>query len=986
MQELRRAVERRKPRGGGGGECPFCHRRYTVARSTDGKAKELIRDGEIKLELCDFDGAREAFIKATEHDKTESQAYWGMALAEFKVQYIKDFDANGEPRLQPVCHDISEKVFSASASYKTALKYATDEQRAEYVKYADEIDYIHKQFFRLKSSGLDYDCFICVKVSDGDDKTKKTRDSDLANDLYYHLRDKGLRPFYSERDIQNETGADYEARILYALHSANSMIIVCSDESYLQTRWVKNEYTRFLELIGYERKESDAITIAFSGAPVERLPGKRGAIQGVCLDKPDAYNKLDDFVLAHKTLEAPTISRKSYGDATVEKRSAIRSQVVKRTLGKFEKTTITVSEQAKLDTARDMIESGNFAAAIARCDGILQTNASCSDAYKYKFLAKNGCKNFDAFIASTRNVTDFSDLESAIATGDKTQKSNCYTALYERAMKRVSLSDYAEYISLPDSPQEKIDALTDAYYKYILGSGSASGMCSLFDEIIKTVTNTDRFIAMNIGIAEKLFKANGELAAKYYKKVLEVDPANEQALWFVFVLEKGLYTGNDNDGTNDKIAARKLIAMLSNDEGRAQIERGLFSFGFNKYAHKRIFDICAAELKEQKSQAAAGFDFLLSMIPSKNQKDYSAALQTITVKALAIGLYDVAAVYNDRAIGEDKLNDKAYYYRMCIKKRTAHPIAFTENPEALLDDPDFSAAMDAYAERNRGKQNVYITFVNKLKEMSSQIDRDVCRFVCTYYDLTDTAIDMGIDAIYEEGILPKGEWKEIFNICKKLPTMLYVENENYEIANIRYIMIRYEWSARDIKRYDDSLKMYQKKKHEDFYTDYDAKIKELKVREGNKREFNVSQQNAILDIYKSAKPNEVVERYDTVEKAYDKFAAKEEFAKSKTMKFIQLIPALLSILTTAFQAVLLVSTLTRDYRTKVGWLFPPVPTAVCAGICFAYMLGSLIWTCIAYCKKPNNVIYGNGAIIAVMAVLLLANIGMGICNIVFNLA
>ena len=41
------------------------------------------------------------------------------------------------------------------------------------------------------------------------------------------------------------------------------MLIVCSKEEYLLTPWVKNEYSRFMELIHDERKDVDAITIVF---------------------------------------------------------------------------------------------------------------------------------------------------------------------------------------------------------------------------------------------------------------------------------------------------------------------------------------------------------------------------------------------------------------------------------------------------------------------------------------------------------------------------------------------------------------------------------------------------------------------------------------------------------------------------------------------------------------------------------------------------
>ena len=38
-------------------------------------------------------------------------------------------------------------------------------KKSEYFSKAQDIDYIREEFLKLQQSGLDYDCFICVKVS-----------------------------------------------------------------------------------------------------------------------------------------------------------------------------------------------------------------------------------------------------------------------------------------------------------------------------------------------------------------------------------------------------------------------------------------------------------------------------------------------------------------------------------------------------------------------------------------------------------------------------------------------------------------------------------------------------------------------------------------------------------------------------------------------------------------------------------------------------
>ncbi len=273
--------------------CKYCGTVFLLAREDEGKVADLLRSAELLLDTCKFDEAYTAYAKAAELDSEEPEAYFGMALAAFKVQYLKD-EVN--ERLQPICHEISEKVFSDDKNFRRALELATDEQKREYLARAEGIDRIRKEFYALKESGLDYDCFLCTKVSDEHGGT--TQDSHEAFKLYHHLKKKGYAPFYSEAETGARTGSDYEALILYALYTSECMLIVCSDEEYLQTKWVKNEYMRFLHMLANEEKERDALTFVFSGKPVEKLPsGKK--VQGIDLSKPDAYTRIEDFVQTH---------------------------------------------------------------------------------------------------------------------------------------------------------------------------------------------------------------------------------------------------------------------------------------------------------------------------------------------------------------------------------------------------------------------------------------------------------------------------------------------------------------------------------------------------------------------------------------------------------------------------------------------------------------------------------------------------------------
>ncbi len=342
--------------------------------------------GAYGLDTCNFDDSYTAYQKAAEIDKKEPEAYFGMALATAQVQYLKDYVNN---RMQPIVHAISEKSFLQDNNYKKALECATQEQKLEYTAKAKEIDDIRRQFYELKKSGLKYDCFICVKVTE--DGGRHTEDSHIASTLYHKLQDAGYSPFYSEEEIKGRTGADYEALILYALHNSPSMLLVCTDESYLQTPWVKNEYTRYLNMLNQEEKHRDSLTIVFKDSVIEKLPGIYGKIQGVPFNTYDALPRIIDFVDRFVQRSAPEIIRKEYGRTSYKKKSVIKQGITKRQLTAVAQGEVTVSDKAKLAIAADFLKRCDYENTIRFCSNLVAENPSNSEAYWMMFLAENQC-------------------------------------------------------------------------------------------------------------------------------------------------------------------------------------------------------------------------------------------------------------------------------------------------------------------------------------------------------------------------------------------------------------------------------------------------------------------------------------------------------------------------------------------------------------------------------------------------------------------
>ena len=105
-----------------------------------------------------------------------------------------------------------------------------------------------------KDGIYDFDCFICIKQSELNSKQdtddfkwlKRIKLFERMNNDYEintFLADVVLKDSKLAKKGSNE----YNAFIQYALQKAKVLLLVCSKSEYAQTKWVKNEYTRFME-------------------------------------------------------------------------------------------------------------------------------------------------------------------------------------------------------------------------------------------------------------------------------------------------------------------------------------------------------------------------------------------------------------------------------------------------------------------------------------------------------------------------------------------------------------------------------------------------------------------------------------------------------------------------------------------------------------------------------------------------------------------
>lgn len=225
-------------------ECPYCGAKQTLPKLDDEKRANLYdRAGHFRR-MSDFDKAMALYEEILREDGTDAEAYWSIVLCRYGIEYVEDPATH---RRIPTVNRAQLTSILADEDYKAALTYADGHQRELYEAEAKEIENIQKGILAISEREAPFDVFICYKETD--ERGVRTRDSVLANDLYYELTNEGYKVFFSRITLEDKLGTAYEPYIFAALRSAPVMVVVGTKPEYLNAPWVKNEWSRYLALI-----------------------------------------------------------------------------------------------------------------------------------------------------------------------------------------------------------------------------------------------------------------------------------------------------------------------------------------------------------------------------------------------------------------------------------------------------------------------------------------------------------------------------------------------------------------------------------------------------------------------------------------------------------------------------------------------------------------------------------------------------------------
>jgi len=424
----------------------------------------------MRLENKDFEEAYKIYKEILNDSPNDPEVYWGMLLCRFGIEYVKD--GNGE--YLPTCHRTIQGSITQDTDFLEALSNA-DSNAFEYYKAQGLlIDTYQKKIKSIVANEKPYDVFISFKSTD--ENGFPTKESILSQKIYNYLtKDLKLKVFFSNVTLQNRAGEEYEPIIYAALRSSKVMVLVGCNKENINSTWVKNEWTRYINMIDEAKKENEKKRLipALLDMKPEEMPSELLSFQAMDMSIPLAIDKLgnsiDMFIGDEKLSNKPELSEEKLSDNLMNKQAVNAYQF-----------------------ASQKLQAGDFDEAANSFRNALSNDITMHEAYWGLLLANNKAKNDEEFsktpIEKLGEVMEFKNAcgyakedkkayyESFVKKCNKSYKLKVYQDKYNNDISYL----YNQYANLSEETNisssskvtvtafyndfHKIDALVNEYY------------------------------------------------------------------------------------------------------------------------------------------------------------------------------------------------------------------------------------------------------------------------------------------------------------------------------------------------------------------------------------------------------------------------------------------------------------------------------------------------------------------------------------------
>ena len=304
-------------------KCSYCGSYQTIPDiSTENRLNLFKKAHRLRFD-CEFDRAAEVYREIVDIFPEESEAYWGLCLCRYGIEYVDDPETN---KKIPTCHRADfERIFNIP-EYSKALEYADEIMHTIYTREAEKIDDIQQHIMSVSAKEKPFDIFICYKESD--ETGKRTEDSFIAHDLYSTLTKEGYKVFYAAVTLKDKLGTEFEPYIFSAINSSQVMLCVGTSKENFNAVWVRNEWSRFLDLM--KEDKSRLIIPCYKNMPVGGLPEELQGFQAQDMEKYDAQKNITNSIKEIFSVASDTKQQLSSLFAQYEKQMKSQLNTIRR--------------------------------------------------------------------------------------------------------------------------------------------------------------------------------------------------------------------------------------------------------------------------------------------------------------------------------------------------------------------------------------------------------------------------------------------------------------------------------------------------------------------------------------------------------------------------------------------------------------------------------------------------------------------------------
>ena len=362
----------------------------TLPRVSDERRANLFNRANHLRRLCEFDKAVAAYEAILGEDNAEAEAHWGVVLSRYGIEYVED---PGSGARIPTCHRVQTESVLLDADYLMALEHAPDAGAREYYQeQGKRIAEIQRNILALSAQEASYDVFVCYKEST--EGGSRTPDSVLAQEIHQHLTEKGMRVFYARISLEEHAGQKYEPCIYGALTSARVMVVVGTKAEHFNAVWVRNEWSRFLQL---RRKD-------------------RGKVLIPCYKGMDAYELPQELA----ELQSQDMGRLGFMQDLVRGVEKVLGRDRAKPAEKVSASTASNEAAGLLERAWVFLEDGEFDSAKEYVERVLDREPKNGEAYWLKALAGLGVKRESDVIERQQSLASDGNYQKALrfGTGD----------------------------------------------------------------------------------------------------------------------------------------------------------------------------------------------------------------------------------------------------------------------------------------------------------------------------------------------------------------------------------------------------------------------------------------------------------------------------------------------------------------------------------------------------------------------------------------